>query len=93
VAAGRSRPRLDEPLPDVITLAPDYGAQLPLWGDGFGNIAWQYEFDTHYHWDHGWESDEIGDRWASQAEDLAADVRAELGTRARLVVKLRGPGS
>ena len=32
----------DEPLPDVITLAPDYGAELPLWGNGFGNIAWQY---------------------------------------------------
>jgi hypothetical protein len=32
----------DESLPDVITLAPDYGAELPLWGNGFGNIAWQY---------------------------------------------------
>ena len=29
----------------------------------------------------------------SQAEDLAADVRAELGTRARLVVKPWGMGS
>jgi hypothetical protein len=102
-------PGWDEPLPEVITLAPDYGAQLPLWGDGFGNIAWQHtkfspalldrlaawqhEFDTHHHWDRGWDSGEIRDRWASQAEDLAADVRAELGTRASLVVKLRGLGS
>jgi hypothetical protein len=94
----------DEPLPDVITLAPDYGAELPLWGDGFGNIAWQYtkfppglldqlaawqqEFDDHYRWDQGWESEEIRDHWASQAADLAADVRAELGARARLIVKL-----
>jgi hypothetical protein len=99
----------DEPLPDVVTLAPDYGAELPLWGDGFGNIAWQYtkfsrglldrlaawqqEFDAHCHWDRGWDSDEIRDRWASQAEDLAADVRTELGTRARLVVKPWGLGS
>jgi len=22
----------DERLPDVVTLAPDYGAELPLWG-------------------------------------------------------------
>ena len=99
----------DEPLPDVITLAPDYSAELPLWGEGFGNIAWQYtkfspelldrlaawqrEFDAHYHWDRGWESDEIRDQWASEAADLAADVRTELGTRARLVVKLWGLGS
>ena len=87
-------------LPDVITLAPDYGAELPLWGNGFGNIAWQYtkfsrglldrlaawqqEFDAHCHWDRGWESDEIRDRWASQAEDLAADVhRARHAGQAR----------
>jgi hypothetical protein len=32
----------DEPLPDLIELAPDYSADLPLWGcDGSGNIAWQ----------------------------------------------------
>jgi hypothetical protein len=99
----------DEPLPDVITLAPDYGAELPLWRNGFGNIAWQYtkfspglldrlaawqqEFDACCHWDRGWESDEIRDRWAGRAEDLAADVRAELGMRARLVVKPWGLGS
>ncbi len=61
----------DEPLPDVITLAPDYGAEPPLWGNGFGNIAWQYtkfspglldrlaawqqEFDACCHWDRGQE--------------------------------------
>jgi hypothetical protein len=96
----------DEPLPDVITLAPDYGAPLPLWGYGFGNLAWQYtkfspalldrlaawqqEFDAHYHYAHGWNSHQTGDQWTQQGEDLAADVRRELGTRARLVVKLRG---
>lgn len=99
----------DDPLPDVVTLAPDYGAELPLWGNGFGNIAWQYtkfspglldrlaawqqEFDAHHRWDRGWESDEIRDRWASQVEGLAADVRTELGTRARLDVKPGGLGS
>jgi hypothetical protein len=44
-------------------------------------------------WDRGWEPDEIRDRWASQAADLAADVRTELGTRARLVVNRWALGS
>lgn len=32
----------DEPLPSVIVLSPDYGAALPLWGEGFGNIDWRF---------------------------------------------------
>jgi hypothetical protein len=36
----------------------------------------------------GWRSAETRDHWASLAEDLAADVRAELGTRAELVIRL-----
>lgn len=94
----------DEPLPDEIELAPDYTSELPLFGEGFGNIAWQFtkfsprlldrlaawqqEFDANFHWDKGWRSAEIRDRWASQAEELAADVRTELGTRAKLTVRL-----
>jgi hypothetical protein len=93
----------DDPLPAVIELAPDYNADLPLWGDE-GNIAWQQtkfspqlldrlaawqqEFDDNCHWDKGWRSAEIGDRWARQAVQLAADVRAELGIRAELTVPL-----
>src|SRR5215475_1752841 len=50
--------------------------------------AWQREFDDNFHWDRGWRSARIRDRWASQAEELAADVRAELGTRAELTVRL-----
>jgi hypothetical protein len=94
----------DDPLPDVIELAPDYGAELPLWGDGFGNIGWEYtkfspglldrlaawqqEFDAGFHWESGWRSAEIRDHWASEAGELAGDVRAELGPRANLVVRL-----
>jgi hypothetical protein len=93
----------DEPLPDVIILAPEYMADLPLWGDS-GTIAWQrtkfspelldrlaawqHEFDANYHWDKGWRSAQVRDRWARQAEELAADVRTELGTRAELTVRL-----
>ncbi len=95
----------DEPLPRQILLAPDYMAELPPWGEGFGNIdwrftkfppelldrlaAWQREFDDNSHpWESGWRSAAIRDRWAHQAEDLAADVRAALSIRAELVVDL-----
>jgi hypothetical protein len=94
----------DESLPNTVVLAPDYGAELPLWGDGFGNIAWQFtrfppelldrlaawqqEFEANFHRQNGWRSAEIRDRWAGEAAVLAADVRAELGTRADLVVNL-----
>jgi hypothetical protein len=94
----------DDPLPDIVELSPDYSAELPLWGEGFGSISWQFtkfspglldrlahwqqEFDENFHWDSGWRSAEIRDHWASQAGELAADVRAELGTRAELVVRL-----
>lgn len=94
----------DDPLPGTIELSPDYSAELPLWGAGFGNLAWQYtkfspqlldrlaawqqEFDDNFRWDTGWRTTEIRDRWAGQAAKLAADVRAELGTRAELTVRL-----
>jgi hypothetical protein len=95
-----------EPLPREIELAPEYSADLPLWGccEGAGMIAWQdtkfspelldrlvawqQEFDDNFHYETGWRSAEIRDRWASQAENLAADVRTELGTRAELTVRL-----
>jgi hypothetical protein len=73
-------------------------------GEGFGNIAWQFtkfppglldrlaawqrDFDDNYHYRTGWRSAATRDRWAHQATDLAADLRAALGTRAELVVDL-----
>jgi hypothetical protein len=94
----------DEPLPGVIRLAPDYFAELPLWADGFGNVAWQFtkfppklldrlaawqrQFDDNYDCQSGWRSAEIRRRWARDAQVLAAAVQAELGDRAELVVDL-----
>jgi hypothetical protein len=94
----------DEPLPAVIRFGPDYSAPLPLWGEGFGNIAWQFtkfspqlldrlaawqqEFDDNYDYRSGWRSAAIRDRWARDAKRLAAQVQAELGSRARLDVDL-----
>jgi len=67
---------------------PDYSAELPLWGNGFGNIdwhftrfsrelldqlaAWQQEFDDNYHWESGWRSASVRERWAREADDLAS---------------------
>jgi hypothetical protein len=94
----------DEPLPGVIVLSPEYGAELPLWGEGWGNIhwaltkfppqlldrlaAWQQAFDENYDYQAGWRTDAAGDSWAHAAKELAADLRAAIGTRAELVVKL-----
>ena len=92
------------PFPPVIVLSLDYMADLPLWGKGCGDIdwrltkfppevldrlaAWQQEFDDNYHYQTGWRSAAIRDRWAHQANDLAAEIRAALGTRTDLVVDL-----
>lgn len=94
----------DEPLPAVIRFAPDYGAKLPLWGEGFGNIAWQFtkfsprlldrlaawqqEFDDNHDYRSGWRTAAARDRWARTGERLAAQVQAELGTRTQLDVDL-----
>ena len=83
---------------------PRLQAALPLWGEGFGHIAWQFtkfppelrdrlaawqqEFDDNYHYQTGWRSAAIRDRWAHQAKHLAADLRAALGSRAELAVDL-----
>lgn len=92
----------DERLPAVVTLSPDYHAELPLGGDGQLDwrrtkfspglldrlAAWQEEFESGFHWERGWHSPEVRDRWARQAQDLAADVRGELSGWAELVVDL-----
>jgi hypothetical protein len=72
-----------------------YGSGMIAWQDTKFSpelldrlAAWQQDFDANFHWEKGWRSVEIRDRWASQAEELAADVRAELGTRAELTVRL-----
>jgi hypothetical protein len=94
----------DEPLPPVVILSPDYGGELPLMGAGLGELAWQFtkfspalldrlaawqqEFDAAFHWQKGWDSPSARNRWASEARELAADVRAELGPRAELLVDL-----
>ena len=93
----------DEPLPTVVTLEPEYGAELPL-GGGEGVLAWprtkvspqlldrlaawQEDFENGFGYDFGWRSQQARDLWAGQARELEADVRAELGNRAELAVNI-----
>jgi hypothetical protein len=92
----------DEPLPAVVTLEPEYGAELPLGGEGVlawqrtkfspalldRLAAWQEDFENGFDYDSGWRSRQARNRWAEQAKGLETEVRAELGNRAELVVNL-----
>jgi hypothetical protein len=62
----------DEPLPDLIELAPDYSADLPLWGgDGSGNVAWQ---STKF-------SPQLLDRLAAWQQEFETNFHWETGWR------------
>jgi hypothetical protein len=93
----------DEPLPAVVILEPEHGAELPLTGEegmlgwqqtGFSPqlldqlATWQEAFESGFHFDTGWRSRQLRDEWATQASELEAAIRAELGRRAELVVHL-----
>ena len=87
----------DRPLPKVVRFTADYGAELPLWGDGYGNIswqatklppalldrlaAWQDRFDANYDYECGWKSDGLEREWVAEGSVLLADLRNELAGR------------
>jgi hypothetical protein len=94
----------DEPLPAVVILEPDYGAELPLTSAEEGMLGWQQTgfspqlldqladwqeaFEAGFHYGTGWCSLRLRDEWARQASELEGAVRAELGSHAELVVHL-----
>lgn len=94
----------DWSLPAVVILEPDYGAELPLTSEEEGMLGWrqtgfppqlldqladwQEAFEAGFHYDTGWRSPQLRDAWARQARELEAEVRAELGSHAVLVVHL-----
>jgi len=95
---------LKAPLPRVVILSPDYSAQLPISSEDSGQVSWrttdfspelldrladwQEEFDSNFHWEKGWRSEQALARWAQEATNLAAELRRKLGSRAELVVNL-----
>jgi hypothetical protein len=93
---GRPQPG-QRPLP--VRLAPDYMAELPLWGDWPLETrlpdelrdrlaSWQAEFDENFGHDTGWATEEAKEHWFAQAEDLAAALRQVLDGKADLEVDL-----
>jgi len=50
--------------------------------------AWQEAFGAGFHFGTGWHSQELRNQWAQEASELEAAVRAELGSRAELLVHL-----
>jgi hypothetical protein len=51
-------------------------------------IRWQSEFSENYHYETGWKSTEVRDRWAAEAIPLGAELRKALNGKADLVVDL-----
>jgi hypothetical protein len=88
--------------PDPITsikLMPEYGVELPLWGaewwqlglttDLLNDLAdWQDQFDTGFHYETGWNSNDIADGWARRGDELAAELRQQLAPTIPLHVDL-----
>jgi hypothetical protein len=78
----------DEPLPAVVTLEPEYGAELPPGGKGVlawqrtkfppalldRLAAWQEDFEKGFHYDSGWRSRQARNQWAGQARELETEV-------------------
>jgi hypothetical protein len=91
------------PLPAVVILEPDYGAELPLISEEEGMLGWRQTgvspapgpagglAGSLRSWPalrHGGRSPQLQDEWARQARELAAAIRVELGSRAELVAHL-----
>jgi hypothetical protein len=92
--------RVPEEPPTVVTLAPEYCVDVPLWplGDATDNLvppalleklmAWQALFDNNCHHKTGWLSEDAKSRWAEEAVGLEAELRAALAGKAEVVVDL-----
>jgi hypothetical protein len=86
--------------PVVIRFMPEYGVDVPLFPRSDFTDAlvpedllaelmrWQSEFDENFHYEKGWQSTEVRDRWAAEAVPLEDALREALKGKADLVVDL-----
>jgi hypothetical protein len=82
----------------LVRLMPEYSAPMPLWGRWQELelpelllrrlAAWQEDFDSNFHWDHGWKSSAAREAWAADAATLETMLRQAVGDRARVTVDL-----
>jgi hypothetical protein len=79
------------PVGNVVRFAPDYCADLPLWGISWHEpnlprdllvrlTEWQETFDAHFDPESGWDSTMVKDEWAADGRSLEAEVREALGS-------------
>jgi hypothetical protein len=68
---------------------PEHGVELPLWGaewwqlglsaDLLNDLAdWQEQFDTSFHHETGWKSNDLAESWAHRGGQLATELRNQL---------------
>jgi len=79
---------------------PEYSVEIPLFPQSDDTnalvpehllaqlIRWQSEFDENFHYEKGWKSTEVKDRWAAEADPLEAALRETLKGKVDLVVDL-----
>ena len=79
-------------------MAPEYGVDIPLWGpwedlhlphDLLERLAaWQHQWEHNVDWESGtWRSGpEALNEWRQVGEELADDLRSEVGDRAPVEV-------
>lgn len=84
----------------TISIAPDYGASLPLWpGQKAGDPEeflpqellsrlsdWQQYWESHHDYPQGWDSEEARSSWESDGAILVSDIRAALPAGLKLKV-------
>ncbi|MGZ4697282.1 MAG: hypothetical protein ACXVGT_07425 [Oryzihumus sp.] len=89
---------------EQLQLTTDYLAPSPLWirGGCVGDprrlgvsaalterlLAWQADFDEHFHWDRGWDASESAEAWAARGPRLLEPLQAELGDRYEVTLDL-----
>ena len=85
-----SPPHDDDPVPVTkVTLMPEYGVELPLWGADWWELGptrplldeladWQEQFDTNFSSETGWLNDSIADECERRADALASAVAEQL---------------
>ena len=80
-----------EPYPFPIKMFPEYGADLPLWPQGWMSLsqlplsdelraalaAWNDFYDKHHHWETGWNVDP--GEFNRLGRELFEKTRVELG--------------
>lgn len=97
----RWRPPTDDGLDTdtAVTLMPEYGVELPLWGMDWWRLGltpellnaladWQEQFNAGFEPDAGWRDGGDSSAWERRATELVEALRSELPPTISLTVNL-----